>query len=99
MKKAFIRFMAAACAVVAVASTSVSVSAKTEGLGPWGDIDGYYTWQINGKGWTVYSQNGYSWVYDDYGHRTYLDAYGNRLAPLPLRRRRSRSTLLPITQP
>ena len=79
MKKAFIRFMAAACAVVAVASTSVSVSAKTEGLGPWGDIDGYYTWQINGKGWTVYSQNGYSWVYDDYGHRTYLDAYGNRL--------------------
>lgn len=55
------------------------VQAQVQGGGPFGDIDGYYTWEINGKGWTIYSQNGYSWVYDDYGNRTYLDAGGNKL--------------------
>ncbi len=67
-----------ACAA-AMLLTTVPVMASVEGGGPWGDIDGYYTWEINGKGWTIYSQNGYSWVYDDYGNRTYLDAYGNKL--------------------
>ena len=79
MKKAMLRILAAACGLVVMTLHTVPVSAAAKGLGPWGDIDGYYTWQINGKGWTVYSQNGYSWVYDDYGNRTYLDAYGNKL--------------------
>ena len=71
MKKTLITMFAALCAVVAMAFMVTPTKAETKGLGPWGDIDGYYTWQINGKGWTVYSQNGYSWVYDDYGNRTY----------------------------
>ena len=65
--------------MIAMLFTVTPVAAATEGGGPWGDIDGYYTWQINGKGWTVYSQNGYSWIYDNYGNRTYLDSYGNQL--------------------
>lgn len=79
MKKTLITMFAALCAVVAMAFMVTPTKAETKGLGPWGDIDGYYTWQINGKGWTVYSQNGYSWIYDDYGNRIYLDAYGNQL--------------------
>ena len=46
-----------ACAA-AMLLTTVPVMASVEGGGPWGDIDGYYTWEINGKGWTIYSQNG-----------------------------------------
>ena len=79
MKKLFISFVAVICGFVMLGMNVTPVAAQTAGLGPWGDIDGPYTWQINGKGWTVYTQNGYSWVYDDYGNRTYLDAYGNRL--------------------
>lgn len=79
MNRTFIRLFASLCAAVSMLFTAVPTLASTNGGGPWGDIDGYYTWQINGKGWTVYSQNGYSWVYDDYGTRTYLDSYGNKL--------------------
>jgi hypothetical protein len=79
MKKALIRLLAAVCSVAAMTLTATPVAAQVNGGGPYGDIDGYYTWEINGKGWTVYSQDGYSWVYDSNGHRTYLDAYGNRL--------------------
>jgi hypothetical protein len=68
-----------AAAVLMVFISMAPVQAQTQGGGPYGDIDGYYTWEINGKGWTIYSQNGYSWVYDDYGNRTYLDAGGNKL--------------------
>jgi len=55
------------------------VQAQVTGGGPYGDIDGYYTWEVNAKGWTIYSQNGYSWVYEGNGSRTYLDVYGNKL--------------------
>ena len=79
LNKKFFTFATVLVAVFAVFSFFTPVKAEARGGGPWGDIDGYYTWQINGKGWTVYSQNGYSWVYDDYGNRTYLDAYGNKL--------------------
>ena len=77
--RSFIKCIISICSVFMLALIMTPVQASVEGGGPWGDIDGYYTWQINGKGWTVYSQNGYSWVYDDYGNRTYLDAYGNKL--------------------
>lgn len=79
MTKTFLKLFASIAAVIAMCFTAVPVAAQTNGGGPWGDIDGYYTWEINGKGWTIYSQNGYSWVYDDYGNRTYLDSYGNKL--------------------
>ena len=79
MKTKLFTILASFCSIIAFSFTVMPVSASSQGLGPWGDIDGYYTWQINGKGWTVYSQNGYSWIYDDYGNRTYLDAYGNKL--------------------
>jgi hypothetical protein len=80
MKKSLIRLLACAMAAIAVLMTNAApAQAQVKGGGPYGDIDGYYTWEINGKGWTIYSQDGYSWVYDDYGHRTYLDAYGNKL--------------------
>ena len=79
MKKYLNRFLASAAAVIAVTLFAAPVQAQVNGGGPYGDIDGYYTWEINGKGWTIYSQNGYSWIYDDYGHRTYLDSYGNQL--------------------
>ncbi len=69
----------AVTAVLAFILGMIPVHAQLNGGGPYGDIEGNYTWEINGKGWTVYSQNGYSWVYDDYGNRTYLDAYGNKL--------------------
>jgi hypothetical protein len=73
------KFTALAAAFLSTLLFTTPVQANTAGGGPYGDIDGYYTWEINGKGWTVYSQNGYSWVYDDSGNRNYLDAYGNRL--------------------
>ncbi len=79
MKKTFIRTLAAACAVVALTGFVTPAYAQVNGGGPYGDIDGYYTWEVNGKGWTVYSQDGYSWIYDDAGRRIYLDAYGNQL--------------------
>ena len=80
MKKLLQRLLACTCAFAAVMLTyAVPAQAQLNGGGPYGDIDGYYTGEINGKGWTVYSQNGYSWIYDDRGNRTYLDAYGNQL--------------------
>ncbi len=72
-------FMSVSAMFIVFSLGTTPVLAQTNGGGPWGDIDGYYTWEINGKGWTIYSQNGYSWVYDDYGNRTYLDSYGNKL--------------------
>ena len=77
MNRKLIRFAAVAASAAVLALNTVPAAA--EGLGPYGDITGPYTWEINGKGWTVYTQNGLSWVYDDYGNRTYLDSYGNRL--------------------
>jgi hypothetical protein len=71
--------VAAAAASMIMLLSAIPVQAQVYGGGPYGDIDGEYTWQINGKGWTIYSQNGYSWVYDDSGRRTYLDSYGNKL--------------------
>ena len=79
VKQMRLKLLAVCAAIMAMLVTTVPAMAAVEGGGPWGDIDGYYTWQINGKGWTIYSQNGYSWVYDDYGNRTYLDSYGNKL--------------------
>lgn len=79
MKRISFNFSAAFAAFAMMFIIARPVQAQTQGGGPYGDIDGYYTWEINGKGWTVYSQNGYSWVYDDYGNRTYLDSYGNKL--------------------
>ena len=79
MIKKMLKLSAVLSVMVATFLGTPMVQAQTAGLGPYGDIDGYYTWEINGKGWTVYSQNGYSWVYDDYGNRTYLDSYGNKL--------------------
>ena len=79
MKKYLNRFLASAAAVLAVSLFAAPVQAQVNGGGPYGDIDGYYTWEINGKGWTIYSQNGYSWGYEDNGTRTYLDSYGNKL--------------------
>ena len=80
MKKIFVSLVAIVCGFVMLGLNMTPVAAQTGGLGPWGDIEGYYTWQINDKGWTVYSQNGTYWIYDDYGHRTYLDANGNPIS-------------------
>lgn len=79
VRRMMFKLTAAAAAFLSTLIFMTPVQANTTGGGPYGDIDGAYTWEINGKGWTVYSQNGYSWIYDDYGNRTYLDAYGNRL--------------------
>lgn len=73
------KLTAVSAAVLSVMLFMTPVQAQVTGGGPYGDIDGYYTWEINGKGWTVYSQNGYSWVYESNGARTYLDSYGNKL--------------------
>lgn len=73
------KLTAVSAAVLSVMLFMTPVQAQVNGGGPYGDIDGYYTWEINGKGWTVYSQNGYSWVYEENGARTYLDSYGNKL--------------------
>ena len=83
-KKPLLNFVSIVAAVLFLFISMTPVQAQTQGGGPYGDIDGYYTWEINGKGWTIYSQNGYSWVYDDYGNRTYLDAGGNKLPGVSL---------------
>ena len=77
MKKNINRVFAAAAAFLVALIVATPVQAQLNGGGPYGDIDGYYTWAINDKGWTVYSQNGYSWIYDSNGNRVYLDQYGN----------------------
>lgn len=79
LRKTLLKLTAMAGAVLVMFIIASPVQAQVKGGGPYGDIDGYYTWEINGKGWTIYSQNGYSWVYEDNGTRTYLDSYGNKL--------------------
>ena len=80
MRNSILRKLSAVLtAALAFFLVMMPVKAAVTGGGPYGDIDGPYTWEVNGKGWTIYSQNGYSWVYDDYGNRTYLDSYGNKL--------------------
>ena len=79
LKKFLKHTSAAAAAILAAFLIAGPVQAQVKGGGPFGDIEGPYTWEVNGKGWTIYSQNGYSWVYDDYGNRTYLDSYGNKI--------------------
>lgn len=79
IRRIMLKSTAAAAALFSALLFMTPVQASVTGGGPYGDIEGYYTWQINAKGWTVYSQDGYSWVYEDNGTRTYLDAYGNKL--------------------
>ena len=85
LKKTIINTLASFAAIFVMFLIATPVHAQVNGMGPYGDIEGYYTWTINEKGVTVYSQNGTSWVYDNSGNRVYLDGNGNKKKSSSLR--------------
>ena len=81
-KNYFTHILATVAAFLIIFSgTTTTAFAQLNGGGPYGDIDGYYTWEIDRYGRTVYSQNGYDWIYDNYGNRTYISTPGSVPAP------------------
>ena len=77
LKKTLLNLSGVVAAVFVVFLLATPTHAQTNGLGPYGDIDGYYTWVINSNGQKVYSQNGRSWIYDNNGNRIYVDSRSN----------------------